>query len=139
MRYELPYSSIDELILYSIHLFTISTSPVACSSGHYSLNRYTNCVACPAGYSCANNNVLPVVCSAGTYSIGSSTTCTSCPAGYACPSIATASDQYACPSGELRCCICGIEQRRQLSSNSDYNVFYIDFQNNPCLYLSGNS
>ena len=76
-------------------------APVACSVGTYSLDQYTECVDCPAGYKCETTNQLPTACVPGTYSVGSQDECTACDPGYACPSTTDGSAAFACAPGKL--------------------------------------
>lgn len=93
----------------------ITTSPIACSDGSYSLGYATSCIECPAGHYCdtTRKNAVPLPCAAGTYSNLSATVCTQCDPGYACkgsdtsptPPSGLCSLGYYCPDGlrEVAC------------------------------------
>ena len=76
----------------------------SCDSGQFSLYGTTNCLDCPKGHYCPDNNkmFMPKTCRPGTYasakkktacdpcgagkySLFGATTCNECPAGYECP------------------------------------------------------
>lgn len=87
----------------------ISTSPVNCPQGTYSLGSAVKCTECPAGYKCPVTNVPPQPCEAGKYSNTSATECTVCSAGYICkgrntsprPAEGLCSVGYYCKDGRV--------------------------------------
>ena len=93
----------------------ITSSPISCPDGSYSLGFATVCIECPSGHFCdiSRKNSVPQPCPAGQYSNKSATACTVCSAGYACkgsdisptPPSGLCSIGYYCPDGlqELAC------------------------------------
>jgi hypothetical protein len=54
-----------------------------CTSGQWSRPSASQCIECPAGYSCPSDGP-PQRCAMGEYSASSSAVCTDCPAGSSC-------------------------------------------------------
>lgn len=81
--------------------FHLSSAPVPCVGGEYSLSGSDACTKCPAGYACPAGAGSPTSCVSGTYAVTGQAACQGCPVGSACPSTTTGSNQYTCPSGKL--------------------------------------
>ena len=64
----------------------LTSSPVPCADGTFSLGSAVSCTECPAGYECPTNSKdkAPMPCVAGKYSNRSATVCTDCDHGYLC-------------------------------------------------------
>ncbi|EDO39339.1 predicted protein, partial [Nematostella vectensis] len=62
----------------------ISSIPIECEAGKYSLGSAVQCTDCPAGSKCPNKDRTPEPCEAGKYSNRSMTECVKCSPGYIC-------------------------------------------------------
>nr|XP_006821767.1 PREDICTED: uncharacterized protein LOC100369099 [Saccoglossus kowalevskii] len=76
----------------------VSSTPVDCSSGYYSVLGSTSCTICPVGHKCPTTTAEPTSCNSGEYAPAGQTDCTPCEAGNYCPD-PPSSGPINCPSG----------------------------------------